>query len=73
MNALAIIQLILVLLEGVLQSANLGGYTKIAEAASNAIKELQQVHGTEVTKGQLEALQVTPTWPSPAQPTAPTA
>lgn len=62
MNALAIIQLVLVLLRGVLTAANQQGATKIAEVAQAAIDKLMEVHGSEVTKGQLDALRVEPKW-----------
>jgi hypothetical protein len=62
MNALAIIQIVVALLTGVATAAKAGGLTIIAEAVGAALVELQKVHGTDVTKGQLDSLSVTPQW-----------
>jgi len=61
-NALAIIQVVIALLTGVAAAAKASGLTIIAEAVGAALAELQKVHGTDVTKGQLDSLSVTPQW-----------
>ena len=62
MNALAIIQLVLLLLQGVAAAAQKQGMTDVVTAASNAVNELTKVHGSEVSKGQLDSLRVQPLW-----------
>ena len=62
MNALAIIQVVLVLLSAVTAAARANGLSTIVAACEAAIAELQKVHGTPVTKGQLDGLEVTPLW-----------
>ena len=63
MNALTIIQMVLFLLNGVLSAAirnTLPG--TIIGTIQNAIAELEKVHGTDVTKGQLDSLIVEKQW-----------
>ena len=62
MSALAIVQLVITLLSGVASAANKSGLAEIAAAASAAIAELNKVHGSDVTKGQLDSLSVNPQW-----------
>lgn len=62
MNALSLVNLILVLLGGLASAARKQNLTSIATAAEAAIAELQKVHGSDVTKGQLDSLEVTPQW-----------
>lgn len=63
MNALTIIQLVLTLLSGVLATAIKGNLpAEIIAGVQAAITALQNVHGTDVTKAQLEALRVEPQW-----------
>lgn len=62
MNALALVQLIIELLTGVASAANQQGLVSIADAAGVALTELEQVTGTDVTKGQLDSLRVTAQW-----------
>lgn len=62
MSALALVQLVIVLLGGVATAAGKAGFIDIVTAAQAAIAELQKVHGSDVTKGQLDSLSVTPQW-----------
>jgi hypothetical protein len=63
MNGLALLQIVLALLSGILAAAIKSGLPQqIIASIQNAISELEQVHGSEVTKAQLEALRVTPQW-----------
>lgn len=59
MNALALIQIALALLRTVLGSVQgLSEYANIAAGVEAAIKEIEAVHGTPVTRDQLEGLRV---------------
>jgi hypothetical protein len=63
MSALTIIQLVLFLLNGVLSAAIKSGLpAEIITIIQNSITELIKVHGTEVTKGQLDSLIVDKQW-----------
>lgn len=63
MSALAVIQVVLALLSGVLAAATRSNAPQqIIQGVQAAIAALQQVHGSEVTKQQLESLRVTPQW-----------
>ena len=63
MNALALIQLIVTLLSGVLAAATSNKLPQeIIAGVQAAITALESVHGSDVTKAQLESLRVTPQW-----------
>lgn len=63
MNALALIQVVITLLSGVLSAATKSGLAKeIVSGVQAAITALEQVHSTPVTKQQLDDLRVTPKW-----------
>jgi hypothetical protein len=63
MNVLNILAVVIPLLEGVLSAVTKAQLPQeVIQAVASAIAALNQVHGTEVTREQLESLRVTPQW-----------
>jgi len=62
MNVLSIIEVILGLLEGVATAFGKMGMTEQLAGVQAAIESLSKVHSTTVTKQQVDALKITPTW-----------
>lgn len=62
MNIISIIQLILSLLSGVATGLNKLGLAEEAAGVQAAITALQNVHGSLITKPQVDSLRITPTW-----------
>ena len=63
MNALLLLQLVISLLGGILAAAVKSGLpAQVIASIQAAIGALEAVHGSDVTKAQLEGLRVTPQW-----------
>lgn len=62
MNVLALIQLILSLLRGVASGLGKAHLDEEAAGVQAAITALENVHGSLITKAQVDALRITPTW-----------
>lgn len=56
MSWLILLQIALTALQAVATAANKEGLTELAAIVQAAIQKLQEVHGSEVTKAQLESL-----------------
>lgn len=65
MTAFQIINLVLGLLSLVAEHTKYTGDDKLAREIQAAVKILEAVAGTPVTKAQLESLRVTKQWPHP--------
>lgn len=62
-SALAIISVFLPLLKAILAAATQNNLpAEIIDAISSAINALSSVHGSDVTREQLESLRVEPKW-----------
>lgn len=58
MGIFSVIEVALGLLSGVASTLHKQGLSDIAVSVENAIAELQKVHGSDVTKAQLEGLRL---------------
>ena len=62
MNAGTMIQLALMLINGVLKAAKIQGAPDLVNALENAVTEILKVQGTGVTKSQLDGLRLPAQW-----------
>lgn len=63
MSVLAILSVVIPLLKGVLTAVTNSQLPQtVIDAIAAAIAGLESVHGSEVTKEQLESLRITPQW-----------
>jgi hypothetical protein len=62
LNALAWTQLALAILKGVTSQTSNQVDDEVADGLATAVNALEKVHGTDVTKAQLEAARVESLW-----------